>query len=123
MPMNISTKIPHTDTLPPQARETVEERLAPVGRMLGTDEHVALMELDLSSAPAEGRSATPVKLVANLSYGSTVLHAEAVKPTPEAAADRVRRSLEHEIRKVRGKEHNVWRRGAGRIKDMLRFGR
>ena len=121
--MNITTDTTRFENLPEASRQTVEKKLAPVGRLLGEEEAAALLSIELEPAPAEGRSATPVKLVANLSVGREVFHAEAVKPTPESAADRVRRTLEAEIRKVRGREHGLWKRGSERLKGMLRFGR
>lgn len=121
--MNISIKTSDAKINIQASRHVVEEKLAPIGRLLGGDEAQALLEVDLESAPAEGRSAEPVRLAATLSFGGHVLHAEEVKPTPESASDRVRNTLEAEIRRVRGKEKSVWKRGAGRVKQMMRFGR
>ena len=78
--------------------------------------------MELAHAPAEGRSATPARLTATLQFNNWVLHAEAVKPTPESAADRVRSTLEQEIRNVRGKKRGLVKRGAAQLKKMLRFG-
>lgn len=121
--MNISTKTTRYDHLPLASRQAVEDKLAPIGRLLGVHEETALLELELEPAPAEGRSATPARLVATLTFGGEVVHAEAVKPTPESAADRVRRTLEAEVRRVRGKGHSMFKRGTARVKDILRFGR
>ena len=121
--MNISLKTMHFDELSPASRDAVEEKLSPIARLLGADETTALLELELEPAPAEGRSATPTRLVATLSFGGQVAHAEAVKPTPESAADRVRSTLEAEVRRIRGKGKSAWKRGAERLKDMVRFGR
>ncbi len=120
--MNISTNATQYESLPLASRQAVEDKLAPVARLLGADAETALLELELAPAPAEGRSATPTKLVAVLKVAGRTYHAEAVKPTPESAADRVRATLEHEIRKVRGKDKSMWKRGAERLKDMMRSG-
>ena len=120
--MNISMNATQFENLPGASRAAVEEKLAPIGRLLGPDEGTALLDLELANAPAEGRSATPARLTATLAFGGEVVHAEAVKPTPEAAADRVRNTLEHEVRNIRGKGKSVWKRGAERLKDMVRFG-
>lgn len=120
--MNISTNTTQFESLPLASREAVEEKLAPIARLLGSEADTALLEIELEPAPAEGRSATPTKVVAVLKTNGRTYHAEAVKPTPESAADRVRATLEHEIRKVRGKDKSVWKRGAERLKDMMRSG-
>ena len=121
--MNISINTTQFEELTDASRAAVEKKLAPIARLLGESSATALLEVELASAPAEGRSATPTRLTATLSFGGEVIHAEAVKPTPEAAADRVRGTLEHEVRSVRGKGQSRWKRGAARLKDVLRFGR
>ncbi len=121
--MNISINATQFENLSESAKEAVAEKLRPIARLLGSDEETALLEIDLAQAPAEGRSASPARLAATLSYGGTVLHTEAVKPTPESAADRVRRTLEEEVRRVRGKNRSIFKRGHARVKELLRFGR
>lgn len=121
--MNISINATQFENLSESAKEAVVEKLRPVGRLLGESETTALLEIELAEAPAEGRSASPTRLTATLSFAGTVLHTEAVKPTPESAADRVRRTLEEEVRRVRGKNRSVFKRGHARMKELLRFGR
>jgi len=102
----------------------LEEKLvAPLRLIGGEDDETALLEIDIEQAPPEGRSSEPCRLVANLSINGNVFHAEAVKPTPESAADRVRSTLEAEIRHSRGRTHKLFKRGGAAIKKMLRFGR
>ena len=121
--MRIVIKTTHYADLAPASAQAVEEKLAPVARLLGNDTDHALLEVELEHAPAEGRSSEPCRMVANLSMLGDVFHAEAVKPTPESAADRVRNELEKEIRRVRGKSEHLFKRGGRALKNMLRFGR
>lgn len=107
--------------LTPESEEQVREKLGAVTKLLGADGDQAMLEVEVTEAPAEGRSSEPYRLVARLSVGGEVYHAEAVKPSPESAADRVRSELESEIRKSRGKTRALWRRGKNAIKEMLRF--
>jgi ribosome-associated translation inhibitor RaiA len=108
--------------LSPQTQELVEEKLAAPLRLLGEDSEHALLEIEVEEAPPEGRSSEPYRLVARLTVHGKTYHAEAVKPSPESAADRVRSELEAEIRKSRGRTRALWKRGHQAIKDMLRFG-
>ena len=109
--------------LTPETEALLEEKLAAPLRLLGEDSERALLEIEIENAPPEGRSSAPCRLVARLIVNGDVFRAEAVKPTPESAADKVRSELEAEIRHKRGRAHKLWRRGRAAVKDILRFGR
>ncbi|MFA6278727.1 MAG: HPF/RaiA family ribosome-associated protein [Candidatus Paceibacterota bacterium] len=108
--------------LTPENEALIEEKLAAPLRLLGEASETALLEIEIEQAPPEGRSSEPCRLVARLIVNDQVFHAEAVKPTPESAADRVRSTLEAEIRRSRGRAHKLFKRGGAAIKRMLRFG-
>ena len=109
--------------LTPETEALIEEKLAAPLRLLGDKADRALLEIDVEQAPPEGRSSEPTRIVARLIVDGEVFHAEAVKPSPESAADRVRAELEAEIRKSRGRTRRLLRRGGAAFKRMLRFGR
>ena len=110
-------------TLSPETEALIEEKLAAPLRLLGNEGDRALLEIEIEEAPPEGRSSEPCRLVARLILDDKVFYAEAVKPTPESAADRVRSELEAEIRKSRGRARRLWKRGGVALKRMLRFGK
>ena len=118
--MNITIKASKY-TLTPETEALIEEKLAAPMRLFGEKGDTALLEIEVEEAPAEGRSSEPCKLSAKLSIDGKVFYAEAVKPTPEIAADRVRDDLEAEIRKVRGRSQTLYKRGGAAIKRMLRM--
>lgn len=109
--------------IPSETEAIIEEKLSAAARLLGKKGDVAILEIEVEQAPPEGRSSEPFRLVARLTVEGEVYHAEAVKPTPESAADRVRSELEAEIRKRRGRERSLVKRGGAALKRMLRFGR
>lgn len=117
--MNIATNTTHY-ALTEEGKMRLEEKLAPIARLLGEGSDTALLTIEVESAPAEGRSSTPVRLSANLRSEGKTFHAEAVKPNIESAADRVRSELESEVRKSRGRAHRLWKRGHAAVKDVLR---
>jgi ribosome-associated translation inhibitor RaiA len=121
--MNITIKAMKYQ-LTPETEALIEEKLAAPLRLLGDKAETALLEIELEEAPPEGRSSEPVHLIARLAIEGKheVFKAEATKPTPEIAADRVRSELEQEIRKSRGRTRRLFRRGASAIKNMMRFG-
>lgn len=120
--MNITIKATRYE-LTPESEALIEERLAAPLRLLGEEGDNALLEIEIEHAPPEGRSARPCRLVARLSVDGKTFHAEAVKPSPESAADRVRSELEAEIRRTRGRARRLLRGGSAALKRMLRFGR
>lgn len=108
--------------LSPKTEALLEEKLAAPLRLLGEEGDRALLEIEIEEAPPEGRSSEPCHLVARLIVNDTVFHAEAVKPTPASAADKVRAELEAEIRHSRGRTRKLFKRGGAALKRMLRFG-
>jgi hypothetical protein len=120
--MNITIKATKYQ-LDPRTEAILEEKLAAPLRLLGKDGDRALLEIEIEEAPPEGRSSEPTRLVARLAIDGKVFHAEAVKPTAESAADRVRSELEAEIRHSRGRAHTLFKRGGAAIKKILQFGR
>ena len=119
--MNITIKATKYE-LSPETEALIEEKLAAPLRLLGEKSDEALLEIEIKNAPAEGRSSEPCRLVANLTLGNKVYHAEAVKPTPATAADRVRNELESEIRRARGRARRLFKRGGAALKRMIHFG-
>jgi ribosome-associated translation inhibitor RaiA len=109
--------------LRPETEAIIEKKLAAPLRLLGEEGDGALLDIEIQEAPPEGRSSEPFRLVARLTVEGKVFHAEAVKPSPESAADRVRSELEAEIRRSRGRARRLWKRGEAAIKRMLRFER
>lgn len=108
--------------LTPETEAIIEEKLAAPLRLLGEKGDGALLEIEVEQAPPEGRSSEPCRLIARLVINDKVFHAEAVKPTPESAADKVRSELEAEIRHSRGRARTLWKRGHSAVKRILRFG-
>ncbi|MCX6788178.1 MAG: HPF/RaiA family ribosome-associated protein [Candidatus Kaiserbacteria bacterium] len=119
--MNITIKATKY-RLTPETEVIIEEKLSAPLRLLGKEGDRALLEIEIENAPPEGRSSEPCRLVARLSINDNVFHAEAVKPNPESAADKVRSELEAEIRHSRGRTRRLMKRGGAALKRMLRFG-
>ncbi len=108
--------------LTPATEALIEEKLVAPLRLLGEEGDRAMLEVEIEDAPPEGRSSEPCRLVARLIVNGVVYHAEAVKPNPESAADKVRSALEAEIRHSRGRARRLWKRGHAAVKRIMRFG-
>lgn len=120
--MNIALNDETKHKLSPEDAALVEKKLVAPLRLLGGENETAMLEVEIEEAPPEGRSSTPYRLAARLTKDGKVYYAEAVKPSPESAADRVRATLEAEIRHESGRSRSLFKRGASAIKDMIRFG-
>ena len=59
----------------------------------------------------------------NLSVDGKLLRAEAMGDTLEGAVDQMRDELVRELRKSRGRERGLAKRGGTALKRLLRFGR
>ena len=57
----------------------------------------------------------------NLTSDGVLYRATEVASTSEAAIDAVRSDLDSEIKKARTRKLSLWRKGARKIKDMMRF--
>jgi ribosome-associated translation inhibitor RaiA len=120
--MNINIRSPKYE-LTAEDAALIEKKLSAPLKLLEQASETALLEIEVEHAPPEGRSSEPYRLVANLRANGKMYHAEAVKPSPESAADRVRSLLEAEIRHSRGRTRRLMKRGAETFKRIMRFGR
>ncbi len=78
------------------------------------------LEFERTTAHAQG----PVcRIEVNLWRGDRLSRAEATEETFEKAIDEVRRNLEHELERAHDKRVSLFRKGARRIKEMMRWGR
>ncbi len=68
-------------------------------------------------------SGSVCRIEANLWRGDRLARAEATEITFEKAVDEVRRNLEHELERAHDKRVSLFRQGARRIKDMMRWGK
>ncbi|MCU0678189.1 MAG: HPF/RaiA family ribosome-associated protein [Candidatus Pacebacteria bacterium] len=63
------------------------------------------------------------RIEVNLWRGDRLARAEATEETFEKAVDEVRRNLEHELERAHDKRVSMFRKGARRIKEMMRWGK
>lgn len=116
--MNITIKATGLE-LTDDVRAVVESKLGVLEKLLAENAETAFLEVEIATAPAEGRSAEPFRMDATLAAGGHVYRAEEVKPSVETVTDRVRDDLAAELRKEKGRERSLLKRGAGRVKRWL----
>lgn len=113
-----ATNFPHT----PEIESVLQKRLATLEKFLPGDETALLCDAELEKL-AEHQTGRVYRAEVNLQVGGELLRAEAVEERMEDAIDRVRDELKRELTKLSGKRQSVFRRGAARLKEMMRFGR
>jgi len=104
-------------------REILEKRLATLERLLPKDEATTICEVELSKITEHHHAGKIYRVEVNLSFGGKLIRAEATEETIESAIDQVKGQLKTELRKMNDKGESLFRRGARRAKEMLRFGR
>lgn len=118
LPMNI--KATNCD-LTTEMRGVIEERISVVEKFMhGKECFVANVEVERTS---NQESEKQYRGEATIEIDGTVYRAEAYGGNVEAAFDEVRSELKKEIRRAKGKRESLFRRGARKIKDMMRFGK
>lgn len=119
--MNIQTKT-GTETIDQSAITRAEEKLRKIARLLDESLQEAQVTLDYSRESGSTSSDTMWRVSVRLVHDGKEFHAAETEATPEAAADEAIYELTREIKRVRGKETALLRRGGALLKRMLRRG-
>lgn len=85
------------------------------------DANLAKVEVEYEKIPSH-RQGDVCRVEVNISVGRDYYRAENTKETFEAAINLVRDELEVEMDKTQKKRISLFRRGARKIKEMIRFG-
>lgn len=111
----------HTGTdVRPHLQDLVSEKLQTLERFLGGKEDV-ICEVEFAKV-APKRNGSIYRVEVNITSGGQLHRAEATEETFERAIDEVRSELESELQRARTKRQSLWRKGARKMKDMMRFG-
>lgn len=105
----------------PEIEEYLEKRLQTLEKFL--PEHEAALVCDVELERITGQQVGDIyRAEINLQINGTLLRAEATEETMEDAIDRAKNEMKGELTSESGKRTSLFRRGARRIKNMLRFG-
>lgn len=119
--MEIHTiKATHCD-LTDDMRTVIEGRMSSLNKFVhdGTS-HTLEVEVEKTNNREQGQE---YRGEANLTINGKFYRAEAYGENVEGAFDEVQNELKKELRRAKGKEENLFRKGARQIKDFIRFGR
>ena len=99
--------------------DLITEKLQTLDRFLGGKSDVRCEVEFAKVAPKQHGDIYRVEV--NIWSAGTLHRAEAVNDAFEKAIDAVRSELESELQRARTKKQSLWRKGARRVKDMMRF--
>lgn len=102
--------------------DVLEKRLQALEKLLPADETHFVCEVELERL-GDQHSGRIFRAEVNLTVGGDLLRAEATRESMEDAIDRMRDGLKRELRRRSGKRESLFRRGAQRVKNLVRFGR
>lgn len=120
--MNITIKATGSELTPP-VQAFIEEKFSGLEKLIGGPDTEALLACEIEESLAVERAGAKYRAEGNLSVNGKFYRASATHSTLEGAVDSVRDDLLREVRRARGKERGLMKRGGAAIKKMLRFGR
>jgi ribosomal subunit interface protein len=111
----------HTNIEPDYAMQSlVQTKLSTLGKYLVGARNV---RCEVQFERVTGHQHGPVcRIEVNIWRGNTLARTEATENTFEKAIDEVRRTLEHDLERAHDKRLSVFKKGARRLKEMVRWG-
>jgi putative sigma-54 modulation protein len=116
--MNIKITFTNLDKSP-AVEDYVSKKLSSLSKFLKGQNEV-LVEVELAKTTSHHKSGDIYKAEANITYMGKQFYVVAEKEDLYAAVDQMRDEVERSIVSNRKKYITVFRRGAGKIKDLIR---
>lgn len=122
--MKLNIKTTSNTDLTDALREYVETKVDQIEKFLDKNDESIIIDFEIGKTTDHHRQGGFFRAEINLQMaGSKLLRAEVMEEDQYAAIDKVKDEMVREVRRARGKKEALFRRGARRIKKMLRFGR
>lgn len=104
-----------------EMRNVIDARLSVLEKFVHDDQSYTLdVEVEKTNNQEANRE---YRGEVNLTVDGTFYRAEAYGARVEDAFDSVREELRKELNRAKGKRESLFRKGARRVKDIMRFGR
>lgn len=101
-------------------QEVLEKRLATLEKFLPEGETMLVCDVELEKQAGQ-ETGRIFRAEINLQVGGTLLRAEATAERMEDAIEQAKNELKSELTRANGKRQSLFRRGAKKLKDMIRF--
>lgn len=103
-----------------QLKNIAEHKLSSLDKYIG--DNPAICDLEFERITNHHQQGDIFRAEINLEVKGKFFRAEATAENFEKAIDDARLDLEHALQSDRGKREAVWKRGAQRVKQMMRWG-
>jgi ribosomal subunit interface protein len=105
----------------PHIEKLLDKRLGTLGKFVPDYEPAQTCEVELEKLTGQ-QTGNIYRTEINLQVGGTLFRAEATAERMEDAIEQAKNELKSEIIRKMGKRRSLFKRGAQRIKKMIRFG-
>lgn len=99
----------------------IEKKLGGIARFVREEQ--ALLEVEVEQMPITEKDGTRFRAEANLAVNGKLYRAEARSASFESAVEKVKHELEQEVRRAKGKDRGLMKRGGQKVKELLRMWR
>jgi len=120
--MNLTIKTTHI-SLTPAIADYLEKKLATLKRIVDIDGDNVLVQCELGKTTNHHRSGDIFRAEVNLHINGKFLRAVAKRDDLYAAIDEVKDEIAREMTTMKEKRKSLLRKGAHKIKKLLRFGK
>ncbi len=103
-----------------QLKTVAEHKLTSLEKYIGASP--AICDVEFEKVTNHHQQGNVFRVEVNLEVTGKLFRAEATSESFEKAIDDVRADLENEMQSVQGKRDTLWKKGARRVKEMMRFG-
>ncbi len=103
-----------------QLKTVAEHKLTSLEKYIGSSP--AICDVEFEKVTNHHQQGNVFRVEVNLEVAGKLFRAEATSESFEKAIDEVRADLENEMQSVQGKRDTLWKKGARRVKEMMRFG-
>lgn len=119
--MEIKIKATGAVILTDELKALIGKKLQKIEKLLTAQDTTALVEVEVGTTSAGHRTGDVYRAEFNVTFGGNHLaRSESVRDTLQSAIDEAIKDVRREIRKAKGKERSLFRRGAADAKTFFR---
>lgn len=107
----------------PEISKYLNDRLVTLEKFVSKDDESIKCDVEIGRITEHHQSGKIFRAEINISIGKKMLRAEAEEASINAAIDKVKDEISIRLKKQKGRKFALLKKGGGRIKKLLRFGK